>query len=78
MQQSTAPQKKEYCPGELAPVAGIYEVLHAEHRGPHQAILLAGETFPCCRTCKDAVRFRLARHAEHINGDRDLGSDPQK
>ena len=74
MQQSSAPQKQEYCPGEPAPVAGIYEVLHAGHRGPHQAILLAGEIFPACRTCKGAVRFRLSRQADHINGDSDLGS----
>lgn len=74
MQPSTAPQKKEYRPGEVAPAAGIYEVVHAGHRVPHVAILLDGEIFPSCRTCKEAVRFRLTRHADHISGDSDLAS----
>ena len=74
MQQSTAPQKKEYRPGEAAPAAGIYEVLHEGHRDPHQAILLAGEIFPACRTCKDAVRFRIARETDHVQADTDLSS----
>jgi hypothetical protein len=72
MQPSTAPQKEEYRPGETAPAAGIYDVVHAGHRAPHVAILLAGEVFPCCRTCQDAVRFRLSRHADHVSGDTDL------
>lgn len=72
MHPSTAPQKEEYRPGETAPAAGIYEVVHAGHRMPHLAILLRGETFPSCRTCKDAVRFRLARPADHVSGDKDL------
>lgn len=74
MQQSTAPHKKEYRPGETAPVAGIYEVLHVAHRGSHTAILFAGEIFPACRTCKDAVRFRISRQADHLKDDSDLGS----
>jgi hypothetical protein len=74
MQPSTAPQKEEYRPGETAPAAGIYEVLHAGHRASHTAILLRGETFPSCRTCKDKVRFRLSRGADHVSGDSDLGS----
>lgn len=71
MQSSTAPQKEEYRPGEAAPVGGIYEVIHAAHRPPHEVILTAGEVLPVCRSCGDAVRFRLARRAEHAN--RDLG-----
>jgi hypothetical protein len=74
MQPSTAPQKEEYRPGEAAPAAGIYEVLHADHRAAHTAIVLRDEIFPACRTCKDAVRFRLARQADHVSGDTDLGS----
>ena len=71
---STAPGKRQYCPGESAPTTGIYDVVHEGHRRPHVAILLAGEIFPACRTCKDAVRFTLARQANHVAGDADLGS----
>lgn len=74
MQPSTAPQKEEYRPGEAAPEGGIYEVVHASHRPAHTAILLRGEIFPSCRTCKDAVRFRLSRRADHASGDADLRS----
>jgi hypothetical protein len=74
MQSSSAPEKKTFRPGDTAPVAGIYDVVHDAHRPPHTAILLKDETFPACRTCKDAVRFTLSRNAIHVSGDSDLKS----
>lgn len=48
---------------------GIYRVTHAFHRLPHEVTLLAGQTFPRCSKCKDAVQFKPVRPAARIDED---------
>lgn len=52
-------KSKNYRPGEVIPVSGIYRVEHPTHRLMHEATLLGQNLFPRCRECRDAVRFRL-------------------
>ncbi len=74
MRAATSQAKPNYghCPGEIVPVSGVYAVQHNDHRSEHIAILLCGEAFPACRTCKDAVRFTLSRDVAHVAQDRDF------
>ena len=51
--------RKFYKPGQLVPAAGIYKVMHAEHRLPHKAAFKAREKFPACSKCASNVRFEL-------------------
>jgi hypothetical protein len=62
----------EYCPGQMAPITGIYRVIHQEHRPDHDAAIIRGEQFPACRTCKAAVRFIVQAQASHILHDFDF------
>lgn len=43
----------------MVPKAGIYKVMHAEHRLPHKASFKAREKFPTCGKCAAQVRFEL-------------------
>jgi hypothetical protein len=52
-----------YAPGQTAPVTGVYRVVHAEHRQPHEVAALRGEIFPACKTCKTDAAFELIREA---------------
>ena len=62
-----------YRPGETIRQSGIYEVMHdREHRAAHEAVMIGGEHFPDCETCKDKVRFRLVRTAPYIFQDEDF------
>src|ERR1041385_8392795 len=45
----------------MIPESGIYRVIHAAHRLPHEVTLLKGEKFPKCQKCSDAVTFQLLR-----------------
>lgn len=59
-------------PGDTASVSGVYHVFHQGHRGEHEVIVLAGETFPSCRNCRGLVAFELADAVEHIAHDWDF------
>jgi hypothetical protein len=61
--------KTVYKPGQVVPKAGIYRVSHAEHRLPHRASFKAGDQFPLCSKCADAVCFELMRAADVDNGE---------
>lgn len=53
--------------------SGIYEVVHdRDHRELHEVVMISGEHFPDCETCKDKVRFRLVRTAPYIFQDEDF------
>ena len=61
--------QQKFSTGQTVPKTGIYRVTHAGHRLPHEVTLLAGQTFPRCSKCKDAVRFKGLRHARRIEAD---------
>jgi hypothetical protein len=56
----------------MAPVTGIYRVIHQEHRANHDAVVIRGEEFPPCRTCRAAVRFTVHSQASYITHDMDF------
>jgi len=64
--------KRRYRPGEAAPVSGVYEAVHADHRGTHEVLLLARDLFPRCRCCQSSVRFRVLIPLWHAREDFDL------
>lgn len=67
---------RRYRPGDTIRQSGIYEVIHdREHRETHEAVMIGGQRFPDCETCKDKVRFRLIRTAPYIFQDEDFEAD---
>ena len=59
--------------GEVVRQSGIYEVIHdRDHREAHEVVMIRGEHFPDCETCKEKVRFRLIRTAPYIFQDEDF------
>jgi hypothetical protein len=70
------PTTRRYCAGETVRQSGIYEVIHdREHREAHEVVMISGEHFPDCETCKEKVRFRLVRTAPYIFQDEDFEED---
>ncbi len=64
---------RRYRAGETVRQSGIYEVIHdRNHREAHDVVMISGELFPDCETCKDKVRFRLIRTAPYIFQDEDF------
>ena len=62
-----------YRPGDLAPISGIYRVIHlTRHRGPHLAIIIRGEELPLCRNCQGDVEFEVVQTASHVTHDWDF------
>lgn len=59
-----------YKSAETIPESGIYRVIHAQHRLPHEVTLIAGQTFPPCAKCRDEVRFELARELPSLARER--------
>jgi hypothetical protein len=59
-------------PGDTASVSGVYRAYHQGHRGEHDVIVLAGETFPSCRNCRSLVAFELTDAVEHVAHDWDF------
>ena len=50
--------------GERNPVSGVYACVSCTNAGRANEIpLSAGETFPPCRKCNAAVRWKLIRYA---------------
>lgn len=49
-------------PGALCSKSGIYQVIHLAHRETHNVLVRVGDTFPRCKGCGEAVRFRLVKH----------------
>jgi len=47
--------------GEIIPQSGIYQVIHTEHRLPHEVTLLRSNPFPTCAQCGNSVSFKLLR-----------------
>jgi hypothetical protein len=52
--------------GQEVPSSGIYRVVHAEHKLPTEVMLIAGNRFPRCGKCANAVRFELVKQAPHL------------
>ena len=50
--------RTELRPGDACEKSGAFMVIHEGHRDPHEVIVLAGEVFPACKRCGEAVRFR--------------------
>jgi len=61
--------RKLYKPGQVVPKAGIYKVMHAEHRLPHKASFKARDKFPACGKCAAMVRFELLMAAGESPGN---------
>ena len=71
MQPTT--QRKKFRPGDLAPITGIYLVIHNSlHRDPHEVVVIRGELLPACRTCKVDMHFEIVRPLSHITHDWDF------
>lgn len=67
---------RRYRAGDTVRQSGIYEVLHdRSHRDAHEVVMISGERFPDCETCKERVRFRLVRTAPYIFQDEDFGEN---
>ena len=59
-----------YRSSERIPGSGIYRVIHAQHRLPHEVTLVEGQTFPPCAKCRDEVRFELVRSLPALERER--------
>jgi len=67
------PAGRTFQPGAPISESGIYEILHErDHRTSHEAVMIAGDSFPECDTCRDRVRFKLVRTAPYIFQDADF------
>jgi len=64
--------RSRYRPGDFAPISGLYEVHHRDHREPHVVTIIRGETQPPCRECKGEVRFEVVQPASHVTHDWDF------
>lgn len=67
------PGGRRHRSGEVVRQSGIYEVIHdRNHREAHEVVMISGECFPDCETCKEKVGFRLVRTAPYIFQDEDF------
>jgi hypothetical protein len=59
-----------YKSSEMIPESGVYRVIHAQHRLPHEVTLIAGQVFPPCAKCREEVRFQLVRELPELARER--------
>lgn len=59
-----------YISSNEIPESGVYRVIHAQHRLPHEVTLIKGQTFPPCAKCHDEVRFELVRGLPELERER--------
>ncbi|HEX4606144.1 MAG TPA: hypothetical protein VH724_19240 [Candidatus Angelobacter sp.] len=59
-----------YKSSDAIPASGVYRVIHAQHRLPHEVTLIEGQTFPPCAKCHEEVRFRLMRELPGLARER--------
>jgi len=65
--QSANPEKQQdslnrtFKTGQIVPQSGVYQVVHNEHRLPHEVTLLRADNFPPCSKCGVQVKFKLLR-----------------
>jgi hypothetical protein len=59
-----------YKSSDPIPVSGVYRVIHAQHRLPHEVTLIAGQTFPPCAQCHAEVRFEMVRELPSLSRER--------
>ena len=59
-----------YKSADTIPESGIYRVVHAPHRLPHEVTLIGGQTFPPCAQCHEDVRFELVRELPELERQR--------
>jgi hypothetical protein len=58
-----------FATGSVIPESGIYRVIHARHRLPHEVTLVEGQQFPRCSKCQSDVVFELIHPAPSIQAD---------
>jgi hypothetical protein len=61
-----AAQAESFVTGAVVPETGMYRVVHAAHRLPHEMVLMKGERFPRCCKCSGAVLFDLVHAAPDL------------
>jgi hypothetical protein len=59
-----------YKSSDTIPESGVYRVIHAQHRLPHEVTLIAGQIFPPCAKCHEDVRFELLRELPALSRER--------
>jgi len=65
-----SPMANLYKSSDTIPESGIYRVIHAQHRLPHEVTLIEGQTFPPCAKCHDQVTFELVRGLPELARER--------
>ena len=59
--------------GDVVVSPGIYSARHAANCSASCEIaLLAGESFPPCKSCGQQVQYQLLRHAPYLHDDEDF------
>lgn len=69
---ATAPLKRSFSPGDVAPVSGTFRVVHSSHRADHRVLVIKGDEFPACRRCGREVTFELVENTNYAPHDWDF------
>ena len=70
VQECALPMAQLFKSSSIIPESGIYRVIHAQHRLPHEVTLIGGQTFPPCGKCHEEVRFELVRDLPDLERER--------